>query len=357
MGNSNSSEETIDYGKLSPFGKLYPLSKDYSQQILANAIKNRKLQPFYQGLDSPEAFHLPTPINKKYSKKSNSNLFPKELLAIDPIECPICFLYYPKNINYSRCCDQPICTDCFLQIKRPESTFDPPTCPYCVQEHFGVVYHPVNSPGFDERYTDSAVPQRRKSISHLNPIVVTSDDLRPDWQARKEEKERQRVLEQQRAAMAQARRRQLEFLTENHLQMMLQNSQHSQGHVQGILLGTDVEELMMLEAIRRSMIEPTPQNDQTEEERQALAASLNDIQPQPATSTSTDNEESPPAQVDTVPDPIPSIPTSSTVDTTTAPRIPMAPENSLAFGDDDQQLTDLRDLESKLMAQQIIEEE
>jgi hypothetical protein len=55
--------------------------------------------------------------------------------------------YYPANINYSRCCDQTICTECFVQIKRSEPTTthlvsEPAACPYCVQEHFGVVYTP-----------------------------------------------------------------------------------------------------------------------------------------------------------------------------------------------------------------------
>ena len=55
--------------------------------------------------------------------------------------------YYPANINSSRCCDQAICTECFVQIKRSEPTTthlvsEPAACPYCVQEHFGVVYTP-----------------------------------------------------------------------------------------------------------------------------------------------------------------------------------------------------------------------
>lgn len=55
--------------------------------------------------------------------------------------------YYPPNINYSRCCDQAICTECFVQIKRNEPTTthlvsEPAACPYCVQENFGIVYRP-----------------------------------------------------------------------------------------------------------------------------------------------------------------------------------------------------------------------
>ncbi|KAI8815115.1 hypothetical protein BJ742DRAFT_4708 [Cladochytrium replicatum] len=70
---------------------------------------------------------------------------PEEHLYKGAIECPICFLYYPRNINYTRCCDQPICTECFVQIKRPEATIDPAECPYCCQPHFGIVYYPLNA--------------------------------------------------------------------------------------------------------------------------------------------------------------------------------------------------------------------
>lgn len=38
----------------------------------------------------------------------------------DATECPICFLYYPPYLNRTRCCDQPICSECFVQIKRPD---------------------------------------------------------------------------------------------------------------------------------------------------------------------------------------------------------------------------------------------
>lgn len=79
----------------------------------------------------------------------------------DAIECPICFLYYPNHLNVSRCCVQPICTECFVQIKRlephplhenPEDKdkkkeedpnlliSEPANCPYCALPDFGVTY-------------------------------------------------------------------------------------------------------------------------------------------------------------------------------------------------------------------------
>jgi hypothetical protein len=85
-------------------------------------------------------------------------------------ECPICFLYYPPFLNRTRCCDQPICSECFVQIKRPDPhppehpepdpnvssdvtgersadgecqlVSEPAACPFCVQPEFGVTYTP-----------------------------------------------------------------------------------------------------------------------------------------------------------------------------------------------------------------------
>ena len=60
-------------------------------------------------------------------------------------ECPICFLYYPPNTNTSRCCEQPLCTECFVQMKRAEATIthlesEPAACPFCMEPDFGVIY-------------------------------------------------------------------------------------------------------------------------------------------------------------------------------------------------------------------------
>ncbi|AOA64729.1 hypothetical protein PP7435_CHR4-0574 [Komagataella phaffii CBS 7435] len=78
-------------------------------------------------------------------------------------ECPICFLYYPQFFNISRCCIQPICTECFVQIKRldphpphdeegneqldtngePETLIsEPARCPFCASIDFGITYVP-----------------------------------------------------------------------------------------------------------------------------------------------------------------------------------------------------------------------
>ena len=134
------------------------------------------------------------------------------------VECPICFLYYPPFLNRTRCCDQEICSECFVQIKRadphiPEShdhhptpqqasdprptsgrlrhghepdhdrdnhdhdhdrhdqgsvadqlVSEPATCPFCKQTDFGVTYSP---------------PPWRRGISYLSPSTATATAATP----------------------------------------------------------------------------------------------------------------------------------------------------------------------------------
>lgn len=156
----------------------------------------------------------------------------------DATECPICFLYYPPYLNKTRCCDQPICSECFVQIKRPDPhppeheqpdanapapaegeqeqaaeatdgqlVSEPSACPFCVQPEFGVTYAAppfrrglTYAPDASARPSPSVVspvssttslvsaqalptPGRRRatSLSATDPSVVTTDKVRPDW--------------------------------------------------------------------------------------------------------------------------------------------------------------------------------
>lgn len=156
-------------------------------------------------------------------------------------ECPICFLYYPPYLNHTRCCDQPICSECFVQIKRPDPHFpeghgdqenpnpdpeeeagllisEPAQCPYCQQPEFGVTYE---APPFRRGLTYAISPvgvglmntamssssslssglspapltppppsgvsvsrRRTQSLSANAPNVITTDRVRPDWAAK-----------------------------------------------------------------------------------------------------------------------------------------------------------------------------
>lgn len=146
-------------------------------------------------------------------------------------ECPICFLTYPPYLNHTRCCDQPICSECFVQIKRPDPHFpeghnendpnnnpeesagllvsEPACCPYCTQPDFGVTYEPppfrrgltygisplalgstsaamssessVNSGSLSPGVTSPGGRRRNQSISANAPNVVLTDRVRPEW--------------------------------------------------------------------------------------------------------------------------------------------------------------------------------
>lgn len=192
------------------------------------------------------------------SKSSQTDMTPREInlprdpyvagqpleayLYKDASECPICFLYYPPYLNKTRCCDQAICSECFVQIKRPdphppehadptapqpqptgnanaevvdpeELISEPAACPFCVQPEFGVTFdsppfrrgltyvnqvstHPLASRSSAMSSESSlgsvlstggrmsptnATRRRTTSISATSPSVITTDRVRPDW--------------------------------------------------------------------------------------------------------------------------------------------------------------------------------
>ena len=106
---------------------------------------------------------------KKYPNIPSDDLLLK--IYRDSEECPICFLYYPRFLNTTRCCVQSICTECFVQMKRLDPHFphdenaggvqspsqapaegddknsedlisEPVKCPFCAVDNFGVTYVP-----------------------------------------------------------------------------------------------------------------------------------------------------------------------------------------------------------------------
>ncbi|KAH0830607.1 hypothetical protein J3R83DRAFT_2062 [Lanmaoa asiatica] len=246
MGNTGSSsgrphhDDTVDYGHLSPQG-VYTGPRDWNHPIVTQLIVDRKLAPFYRPLEDynddwdddqilaarkdlpdfdsaisdppaarpdPRDTPKPSPAPKRTISLKEPSRSPEAALYRCAVECPICFLYYPPNINHSRCCDQAICTECFVQIKRAEPTAthlvsEPAACPYCVQDNFGIVYTPppwragIGSEGMtpppwaDPLRSQQSIPgpsnthkRRRKSFGHDSPEVVTTDQIRPDWEAK-----------------------------------------------------------------------------------------------------------------------------------------------------------------------------
>ncbi|AET40457.1 Sip5p Ecym_6054 [Eremothecium cymbalariae DBVPG len=223
-------------------------------------------------------------------------------------ECPICFLYFPEPMNISRCCLQPICTECFVQIKRQDPHFpheevdavrdphtyddkdpnmlisEPASCPYCATPCFGITYdpptnrtvgilgsppssyvsqsRPIDTSTSQHREGTSAClqelslqnpPSRRHSVEHQHPSVVTSDMIRPDWEI-KLIKERTKLA--RRSANA----------TAIHVSNRLVDPEHHRGYSHSLTSGTstfnsnssvahELEEEMIRHAMRLSLLE------------------------------------------------------------------------------------------------------
>jgi hypothetical protein len=98
MGNGVK-KEAIDSKHLKPNG-LYTLEWDL--KLVKKLILDRKLAPFFPGKDS---------ANEQDSE-----------------ECPICFLNYSGGLNRTKCCKKGICTECHLMIKKPAGEPSCPFC-------------------------------------------------------------------------------------------------------------------------------------------------------------------------------------------------------------------------------------
>ncbi|KAG0353845.1 SNF1-interacting protein [Podila minutissima] len=339
MGNASTKDikaDQIDGGGLVPNG-IYTAPQDYDFRIVQRLILQRKLAPFYKGLedcdDSEDAHEEklklatlsppghstgggsgsngtgtntnttpsppPTSSGKRTSGHGSSQGHgntPQDLqsrLYQGAVECPICFLYYPRNINRTRCCDKPMCTECFVQLKRLESApTESPACPYCVEPHFGVLYSASllpALPGPSTHGTSMAVSSsnnsldrhsqtdtqaspssnRRRSTSHKNPEVVAADDLRPDWNRRilaaRQPGSRRASTSSSVSGATFALGRRLAGRQGSGSRRSNSAAVAEYGYLSAMRhMGTDLEELMIIEAMRQSI--------QDENERQAREA-------------------------------------------------------------------------------------
>eukprot|EP01102_Stenamoeba_stenopodia_P013948 TRINITY_DN4585_c0_g1_i1.p1 TRINITY_DN4585_c0_g1~~TRINITY_DN4585_c0_g1_i1.p1 ORF type:complete len:288 (-),score=49.54 TRINITY_DN4585_c0_g1_i1:171-1034(-) len=100
----------VEHRNCVPLG-LYPTC-EWDTRIVKKLIIDKKLAPIFKGHEEK--------ISPEYD------------------ECPICFYFYPGGLNRSTCCKQPICTECYLQVKKPNTTQG--SCPFCNMDRYHVHY-------------------------------------------------------------------------------------------------------------------------------------------------------------------------------------------------------------------------
>uniref|UniRef100_A0A2P2LW31 RING-type domain-containing protein n=1 Tax=Rhizophora mucronata TaxID=61149 RepID=A0A2P2LW31_RHIMU len=147
MGNKlGSRRQVVDERYTRPQG-LY-VHKDVDHKKLRKLIRESKLAPCYPGGDE---------------------------CGCDHEECPICFLYYP-SLNRSRCCMKGICTECFLQMKNPNSA-RPTQCPFCKTSNYAVEYRGVKT-------------KEEKGLEQIEEQRVIEAKIRMQQQGLRDEEER-----------------------------------------------------------------------------------------------------------------------------------------------------------------------
>ncbi|KAI8886026.1 hypothetical protein K501DRAFT_178592 [Backusella circina FSU 941] len=244
---------TVDYGKTKTQG-LYTTNLDYDSTIATQLVQKGRLAPFYKGAVDPIK-----------NKKPNYTC-----------ECPICFLYYPSSMNKTQCCDNTLCTDCFLQLKRSSTTpLIPAVCPFCVQPNLGVLYMPPSWSKFynasKKQRTDlfptcsSTIKEGRRKwkLSSDDPDVVLVDHVRPNWKKMMERssygttrRTRIRIHHQNNNNNNQQRRRRRVQQQQQQQQRQSIASSISSSSIDSIYdtnATMDLEDILVMEAIRLSL--------------------------------------------------------------------------------------------------------
>jgi len=245
---------------------------------------------------------------------------------------------------------------------------EPACCPFCVQENFGVVYTPppwrtgIGSEGwahptwpdspkdsqrsFDSTKVRSGKQQRRvKSYEHTDPEVVTVDQIHPDWEAK--------LAAVQAAAARRANRRIIMRQVGDRLVPMgitsgrihpiavegagtegdgsggrrsRRRQQQQQQDLNSFLGnmgfgGRDLEELMMMEAMRLSLLEHEAQQRREAEQRAQNGAEDGSSQP-------TTESQNSPASPPTAESPSSDVASSTVAPTVTPPASNTPPPSS-----------------------------
>ncbi|GJD05660.1 hypothetical protein Gasu2_01160 [Galdieria sulphuraria] len=83
-------------------------------------------------------------------------------------DCPICFAFY-TFLNYTACCNKPICTNCFITMHKMRRRGTTSMCPFCNAEPMEIVFYGESTPQrlMEEALRDSSWEEQPEIIDKL----------------------------------------------------------------------------------------------------------------------------------------------------------------------------------------------
>ena len=110
-------------------------------------------------------------LKKMIIEKKLAPIFPGADCKDDLEECPICMLYYPY-LNTSTCCKKNICTECFLQVRKPGAGSEVDCCPFCTSSSYNVT--------FNGRRSEALLKKEREEETRVSTLERQATSRRPD---------------------------------------------------------------------------------------------------------------------------------------------------------------------------------
>eukprot|EP00457_Paulinella_chromatophora_P007259 gb/GEZN01007281.1/.p1 GENE.gb/GEZN01007281.1/~~gb/GEZN01007281.1/.p1 ORF type:complete len:387 (-),score=56.34 gb/GEZN01007281.1/:235-1395(-) len=179
-------------------------------------------------------------------------------------ECPICLLFYTGGMNRATCCRHSICTECYLQVKDPKGAAS--TCPFCQSNRFHAVFRGALTA--DEKLEKQVEQQKVFELS----IAKRNSELRRDREIADHVAKGMSLAEAQRLVAPDHISLQLTpspMTPDTHTPLEMDSGSTAATTVTdpydpyddlaAMYGGDDVEDAMLREAIRRSMLD-TPSN-------------------------------------------------------------------------------------------------
>ncbi|KAF4317967.1 hypothetical protein BBO99_00001154 [Phytophthora kernoviae] len=224
MGNSSSKRHSVttrELEKLTQPTGLYP-SCPWELKTARRLIVERKLAPRFLGHETKEGCFA--------------------------LECPICFMFYPNSVNRTGCCDKPICSECYLQIRPPQKSI---CCPFCNHETLDVRYTAPSAMEIAMIHSMKKKPSSPRRSSAIGILKRTEKPSTPNSESV------HYASVEERHQLRDSLRSQLSISDKPVTNRSHPNSVAALNDASRFLAtpsdAAHLEELMLLEAIRRSM--------------------------------------------------------------------------------------------------------